>query len=71
MFSLFGAVLGLSWGPCWLHFRSLGAVLEASWAPLGRDLGRLEGVLGASWRFFERLGVSWSVLEPPWRRFGP
>ena len=35
MFSLFGAVLGLSWGPCWLHFRSLGAVLEASWAILG------------------------------------
>ena len=35
MFSLFRAVLGLSWGPCWPHFRSLGAVLEASWAILG------------------------------------
>ena len=35
MFSLFGAVLGLSWGPCWLHFRSLTAILGAFWAILG------------------------------------
>ena len=35
MFSLFGAVLGLSWGPCWHHFRSLMAILGAFWAILG------------------------------------
>ena len=35
MFSLFGAVLGLSWGPCWPHFRSLMAILGAFWAILG------------------------------------
>ena len=34
LFSVFCAVLGLSWGPCWPHFGGLGEVLEASWAIL-------------------------------------
>ena len=35
MFSLFGAVLGLSWGPCWPLFWSRRTVLNASLAILG------------------------------------
>ena len=58
-------------GRLWGVLAPLGIVLEASWGPLGRILGRLGGVLGASWRIFERLGVSWGVLEPSWRRLDP
>ena len=57
--------------PTWLHFGFIFRVLGPLGGLLGASWRRLGALLGASWRILARLGASWSVLEPSWRRFGP